>query len=371
MKVQWTAIAVLVAIVYGAHLPQVSAAPNFRSLIPFGKKVDADPAATYELTDSCGPWMVLATSFSGEGAEKQAHDLVLELRQRFNIEAYEHRRTFDFTDPVIGLGLNQFGEPRKMRYRQNVRFDEIAVMVGHFETADDAEAQSILHKVKHAKPECLDLQKHKTSTQRFVGLRELQRRLNPDPEKREMGPMRAAFVTRNPLLPEEYFVPQGVDPLVVEMNKGVEFSLLNCPGPYTVRVASFQGESTMKLDEIDDKPKFRLGQPTKLEIAADKAHRLTMALREKGVEAYEFHDRFESVVTIGSFRSVGAPRADGKVEIDPGVHSILETYRAKKVPLPNGAELGLAPQTLAGIPFDIQPLPVEVPRVSIGRSYAQ
>jgi len=30
---------------------------------------------------------------------------------------------------------------------------------------------------------------------------------------------------------------------------------------------------------------------SKLHAAADKAHRLTVALRKQGVEAYEFHDR--------------------------------------------------------------------------------
>ncbi|MBM4000757.1 MAG: hypothetical protein FJ297_14670 [Planctomycetes bacterium] len=369
MKSRWT-VGVILAVL-GACCPvaEAWAAPNFRSLIPFGKRVEADPAKTYELTDSQGPWMILATSFSGVGADRQARELILELRRAFNLEAFEHRRTFDFTDPVLGLGYNQFGEPRKMRHQQNVRFDEIAVLVGGFDSPDSEDAQAALHKIKHAKPACLDIKRNKTSTQRFVGLREIQRMVNPDPEKREMGPMRAAFVSRNPLLPDEYFVPKGVDPLIAEMNRDVEHSLLDCHGRYTVRVATFQGESTMNLEAMEKKPRIPRGQPSKLEIAAEKAHRLTMALREKGIEAYEFHDRFESVVTIGSFASVGTPRPDGRVEIDPNVHSVIETYRARKIPLPNGSEFGLAPQSLDGVPFDVQPTPVEVPRISVGNSY--
>src|SRR5690606_30309040 len=134
------------------------------------------------------------------------------------------------------------------------------------------------YKVKYARPSCLDLSTRPQSYQRFAGLREIQRRINPNPEKRERGPMGNAFVTRNPLLPEEYFVTPGLDPLVVDMNRGVEHSLLDCPGKYTVKVATFRGETTMDLSKMDTQPKLFRNQPSKLEIAADKAHRLTKAL---------------------------------------------------------------------------------------------
>lgn len=338
---------------------RLEAAPNFKSLLPFAKRVECDPGQTYDLADTNGPWMVLATSFSGAGAEQQARDLVLELRREYNLEAYQHRRTFDFTKPVTGLGINEYGEPRKMRYRQSVKFDEIAVLVGNFQDAEEPDLQRVLEKLKNARPECLDLTKRRQSAQRFAGLREIQRRLSPDPERRMRGPMGNAFVTRNPLLPDEYFASQGPSSWIFDINKDVEFSLLKCPGRYTVRVATFRGESTMNLSKMDEDDWLRSG-PSKLEVAADKAHRLTVALREKGIEAYEFHDEFESMVTIGSFESVGTPRVDGKTEINPAVHAVIESYRA--VPEPLGQVMGLKPRTLAGIPFDAQPWPVEVPR---------
>jgi invasion protein IalB len=52
------------------------AAPPWASLIPF-KKVEADPQASYELTEQHGPWLIMCTSFAGPTAEQQAHDLVL------------------------------------------------------------------------------------------------------------------------------------------------------------------------------------------------------------------------------------------------------------------------------------------------------
>jgi hypothetical protein len=232
--------------------------------------------------------------------------------------------------------------------------------VGHYPTHDAADIEATLHKVKYARPACLDISKRGESYQRFAGLREIQRRIHPNPEKRQRGPMGNAFVTRNPLLPEEYFVTPGMDSLVLEMNRGVEHSLLDCPGKYTVKVATFRGDMTMDLSKMEAQPKLFRNQPSKLELGAEKAHLLTKALREKGVEAYEFHDRYESIVTIGSFQSVGSPRADGKIEIDPNVHAIIEKYRAEKQPL--GSMVGLKPRMLNGIAFDIQPQPVEVPR---------
>ena len=38
-----------------------------------------------------------------------------------------------------------------------------------------------------------------------------------------------------------------------------------------------------------------------LEEAAENAHILTESLRQQGYEAYEFHDRDQSIVTVGSF----------------------------------------------------------------------
>lgn len=352
-----TAVLAAVAVCFPAY-----AIPNLQNLIPFSKRVECDTSKTYDLTEEQGPWMILACSFSGPGAEQQASELVYELRKKFNLESYRHRRVFDYTEPVTGLGFDKYGNPRKMRYRQNARIEEIAVLVGNFESPNDAEIQAALHKIKYARPECLDLQKRPTSYQRFAGLRELQKRLNPNPEKKEMGPMRTAFVTRNPLLPEEYFRPTGIDPLILEMNRNAEYSLLDCPGRYTVKVATFRGESTMQVDAIQSKPKLFQRGPSKLELAAEKAHRLAAALRERGVEAYEWHDICESVVTIGSFDSVGSPRPDGYTEINPAIHAIIETYRATPVPLPNGS-MGLQPKKLDGIPFDVQPLPVQVPQV--------
>src|SRR5206468_5623771 len=88
-------------------------------------------------------------------------------------------------------------------------------------------------------------------SQRLLGIRTLYTMMSNNPEKKEKGPMGSAFVTRNPLLPEELFVAKGLDPFVYEMNKDLPHSLLKCPGRYTVRVASFRGVDSMKQEEFE------------------------------------------------------------------------------------------------------------------------
>src|SRR5688500_18703724 len=71
------------------------AAPPWAKLIPY-TKVDADPEKDYELTESYGPWMIMCTSFTGGlNAEEQAHDLVLELREKYHLPAFIYRKHFD------------------------------------------------------------------------------------------------------------------------------------------------------------------------------------------------------------------------------------------------------------------------------------
>lgn len=238
------------------------------SLLPF-KQIDADPNQAYALQEEHGPWLILAASFAGEGADRQAHELVMELRKRYKLPAYVHRQEYDFTEPVEGLTINRYGEKQRMRYANASRYDALGVLVGDFPSVDDAQLERTLDKIKHARPDCLDLKKRKTSTQNFVALREWYRRINGDEEKRSKGPMGNAFATRNPLLPATYFAPDGPDAFVTNLNRGVKFSLLDNPAAYTVRVATFRGKDTIKQQEIEEIQ--RAGKVTdRLEIAADK-----------------------------------------------------------------------------------------------------
>ncbi len=340
------------------------AAPPWAKLLTF-HRVEADPDQTYPVTEDNGPWMIVACSFSGDGAEEQAQDLVYELRKRYKLPAYTAREKFEFgTTQARGI----YGTPLRMKHRHE-SIEEVAVLVGNYPAIDDPEAQKILQRLKNTHPRSLDKDRREKTNQSLAGWRWLfqEKILASGSKHKKMGPMGRAFITTNPLLPKDYFTTPGDEPLVVEMNEHVTHSLLDCPGKYTVQVATFRGKSFVKPREIEA---VENGRPmeSRLVEAARKAHRLTEALRDKGWEAYEFHDRHASLVTVGSFNSVGTPRADGRIEIDPRIHAIMQTFGAQQSPgLPNG----VTPlKSVIGIPLDAQPIPVKVPKRSIGHEMA-
>ena len=244
------------------------------------------------------------------------------------------------------------------------------MLIGDFETVDDPRLPKVLETVKYAHPKSLEITGDQPVAQRMAIFREIQKRISPDEKQRSKGAMGSAFAARNPLLPEEFFAPKGLDPLVVSMNKEAEYSLLDCRGKITVQVATFKGISTMKLNEIaayEESDEVS----DKLVEAADKAHRLAAALRRKGIDAYEFHDRYQSIVTIGSFESIGKDVPGGAVDVDPRILKIMETYGAAAEVNSRGTDAtGLQHKSLNGILFDVQPKPIAVPRVSVAAKFA-
>jgi hypothetical protein len=307
------------------------AAPPWAGIIS-SKKVEADPNKTYNLSPECGPWLIMACSFSGERAEQQARELVLELRQRYKMNAYMHRMHFQVGEEVLGRGVDRYGNPVRMRYRRPPQFDEIAVMVGDFPAVDDPEAQQTLEKIKYCQPECLKPSAEKPTSQNLAAWRMFTKYVRA--EKESLGPMCKAFLTTNPLLPREYFAPKGMDALVEQMNADLPYSLLRCPGKYTVQVATFTGTVILDPQRIQRIQQGQEDFESNLDKAALAAHKLTEALRMKGYEAYEFHDRCASIVTVGSFDSVGTPRPDGKIELNPQIHAIMELFRAEPADTP-------------------------------------
>ncbi len=285
------------------------------------------------LSEDSGPWLVMASSFSGNGAETQARELAMELRQRHGLPAYLHDMSFNYTEEKPGRGLDQYGAPIRRRY-QREGVHEYAVLVGSFPAVDDPEAQQLLEKIKTMQPDALKIGGAEHNAQSLAQVREWQNQLLEKLGKsRDRGPMARAFMIRNPLLPREFFVPRGIDKFVEKMNDGVEHSLLDCPGKYTVKVATFSGRSLLQASAAEDKESssrwsWRREQDNPLVEAAEKAHLLCEELRVHGWEAYEFHDRTESIVTIGSFEQVSQRSTDGRDMAIPQVQRIIETFGA-------------------------------------------
>ena len=150
-------------------------APTLGSIFSFNR-VEADPQKDYQLTERQGPWMILAATFSGEGAEDQARELMLELRRRYKLPAYVYKKRFDFGDDAKGRGVNQFGQPNRWVYRSGSEIEEIAVLAGEFDSVDATEAKETLKEIKYARPESLDLEKKKHTNQNLAAIREMLRR---------------------------------------------------------------------------------------------------------------------------------------------------------------------------------------------------
>ena len=262
----------------------------------------------------------------------------------------------------MGAGVDEYGNPRKMKYqRGGNEIEEVAVLVGDYPAVDDPEAQETLRKLKCYQPECLKLQEGKATYRTLAGLRWMQRKVQGDllpdnDESKKKGPLGHAMVTTNPILPTDYYVPKGLDPLVIKANEGVKHSLLDCPGKFTLQVAHFTGRMIIDQKEI---AAIEHGKEMESQLAkaALMAHELTNALRIKGYEAYEFHDRYESVVTVGSFESVGQKGANGVTELEPRIVAAMDQFKAEQKVA--GA---VTAKAIIGIPLDPQPMLIHVPK---------
>jgi len=344
-----------------------------------------------KLNERCGPWLIMCASFSGDAGERKAENLAEELRRQQGMNAYVFRHVFDHTEKLINSAIPTWSIDEnsntehhvvqtKMKPATESKFEEYAVLVGDFPTVEDARAQRMLKKIKSLNSDSIDAsltgaKESGLSAERIRQWRHQPENL-PDGVAESKGVLGSAFLMANPMLPEEYFKKESVDKLVVKMNKGVKHSLLKNPGVYSVRVASFQGESSFDIGTIEAKKReFKLMKKNKQSIresklveAAKKAHILTVEFRKLGVEAYEFHDRCESYVCVGSFDWVAREDGSGKRIQNPEVAETIKKYRGEPQTLPN-LPPGYQPYVLPSlvgkkITCDVQPIPVLIPKVA-------
>ena len=347
---------------------------------------DVDPKAMYPLAEKDGPWLVLATTFRGEGAREDARKLVQELRGSHRLTAFTHEKAFDYTGEQRGMGLNPDGTPKRMRYANEGHVVEVAVLVGDFASAEDPRAQKMLQKVKQLRPNSLEGTKANRLESDFIQAN----RDHVGGAGATKPPLHTALLIPNPLLPADYFSRQQIDEFVMEMNADVTHSLLDCPGRYTVRVATFTGAGTFNTSssqvepEAEDDslvdvnrflevlkgngwkdPQLRgVEGESRLVDAADKAHRLTEALRRNGWPAWEFHDRDSSIVCVGNIDQLALPGPGGRKMPHPEVARIVAALGPDPAALARGQ---IMPRAFDGIMLDVQPRPIDVPRSPAGR----
>ena len=345
-----------------AAVPAVADRPSLLNMFA-RRSVEADPSKDYELTEEDGPWLILASTFAGEGARERAKRLVLEIRQEMNLPAFTYKEGFDFTGNVDGPNRVS----RQMRYANQYEYEAYAVLVGEYDSVDHPDVEHDMETLKTATPKVFqDDETVATETNPLnpvAAVKALHRKLVESQDDKPKGPMFNAFVTRNPLLPEDYFQAPQVDSFVHQLNEDKQHSLLECDGKYTVVVRTFEGYGTI----VDGKREKEFEPSIKrLDRFAADAAKMVKALRRQGEEAYQFHDRHCSRVTVGSFDTLGRELPDGGFEYAPEIRRVMQKYnalnsdKARRVP---GKE-GIAANHAAMIPFDVEPTPIAVPRVS-------
>lgn len=323
-------------------------------------RIDATANRTYRITKQHGPWMIMVASFSerheevrvaGLSPEEAANQLVYALRKR-GIPAYTFRLSeAEHSKPQTdALG-------RTVRTRAPVGTNSISVVAGNYPTVDDSTAQKTRDFIKRLSLKDLNLESWTRDGLVF--------RQTPG----QPGPFSGAFLTINPLFSQEEVAKTKRDPLILRLNGNSEYSILRNKGKYTLAVATFKGRSQTGIGERNYRKAFELFTPNgTLDDAAERAWKVARMLREglfngsqKGrtFEAYVYHDKFQSLVTIGSFDS---PQ-------DPRLTQLAHIFRAKEHKGANGNSFatgesiiipGNPPETVI---FDPVPSLIAVPQV--------
>ena len=181
-----------------------------------------------------------------------------------------------------------------------------------------------------------------------------------------------AFLTRNPILPDDYFQAPEIDSFVRKLNEDVPYNLIeNCDGQIHRRRSNVLGT---QHDRRWQRRKSH-SNPTAIDLVqcAKDANAMVTLLRKDGVEAYQFHDRTQSIVTIGSFDELGRELDVMEVLNTPRpILAVMDEYRAFNID-PQSCQSRKTSKWSRRVPvkcvderfpFDIQPMPIAVPKTS-------
>ncbi len=145
-----------------------------------------------------------------------------------------------------------------------------------------------------------------------------------------------------------------------------------------MRVATFTGRIVTELAGGTSAKNKDEKVTDSLNDAAVNAHNLATTLRSKGVEAFEFHDRDASYVTIGAFDILGEePPNGGPFIYNPEMVSIMNQYCGYTVRTFNDSRTGKTTQTpmcktlkeLPDVPFDVEGKFISIPKASTAKLY--
>jgi hypothetical protein len=232
----------------------------------------------------------------GMSAQEAADEMVYALRLK-GIPAYIYSQD----EKVERITSPRVSEADGRRYIAQQGY--ISVMAGNFPSNTHKDAETVLKYIKTKfNPAFLADEKNGGILPRTPG--------RPSPFSR-------AFLTVNPLWQGEVRDVEQ-DNLIADLNAGYKYSLLNNKGKYTIVIATFQGGSVVQVGNSSATKAtgfFERNFGTGLNDGGEHAMQLTDKLRsakkygyDTNYEAWVFHDKFKSIVTIGSFDSKDDPR---------------------------------------------------------------
>lgn len=322
--------------------------------------IEAVKGKHYKLTKKHGPWMIMVASFhetpkefrtEGMSPEEAAEELVFELRKK-GIPAY----TFSQKEVVDNVRTtDRMGRARSQSFI--AQKGSVCILAGNYEDAEDSVATRTLSYIKKFRPEFIGQEKG-TSETSFTTNTTTGVVYHKSPGR--PNPFSGAFLTLNPLLTPEEVAANKTDPLLTRLNAQSDYSLLQNQKKYTVVVASYYGNSSKaQLGHGSDESDRKFKISDSLDYAGQNAYQVCLGLRQgkynlesdpnkpprlKAFEAYVYHDRTRSIVTVGGF-----DRPD-----DPEIIRIIEQFRAKRVQHPTTRQEILAAEKLV-----IPPVPPE------------
>jgi hypothetical protein len=294
----------------------------------------------------------------GLSAEEAAAELVFELREK-GIPAYVYAQ-----DAVVGHIDTVDRQERQDARVYAAQRDMISVIAGNYPSIDDKTAQQTLKYIKAYHPKFMKDEKSGAIYRQTPGRK---------------GPLSGAFMTVNPMVKSEELASAKADPLLKEIND-TSYSLLANKKKYTLVVATFSGKKVTPIagskyadankfsqdidNSLKDRSKYNLNR------AGEDAEQLVKVLREgdKRFEAYVYHDRFQSFVTIGGFDNEKDPRIRefahhfcAKMRRDPTTSQDLMVAETLSIDIPpNRNNPSGGKQTWM---FDPQPQVMLVPRI--------
>ncbi|MFT3878875.1 MAG: hypothetical protein QM703_04335 [Gemmatales bacterium] len=308
-----------------------------------------EPTIKYPLTPREGPWLIHVASFRGDQSLDFAQRLAEEVRTKHRLLSFVYsmneKDAMDDREQLRQYQMKMIGsdkvaetnEPQKFKTVRIIK--EYSVFVGNYPTMEKAREHT--EDIKAFPPptsipeyglslfnESNAAAKADPQGSEIANLFKLKTTTRSEDRKllsaKVGNPFRQAFVVRNPFLAQSKIktvvnqhAPVPMDPSWPGLNEKEKYSIFTNAKPWTLVVAKFAPPTDVQTTATGSVVQTGVGLPGQnlgkgLEAAAETARQVADLLRDggKGYDAYVFHTRQYSLVTVGAFDS----RYDPKME---------------------------------------------------------